>query len=97
VTNEYATVSPTPTTVQPAPHAGRALEIAVMQSVATWIVRNALASGYKSVTGRTPPRARDADVTVRRILVWAAVTAVAISATDVVVDRFALRRDHTIH
>ena len=67
----------------------QAVQIAVVQMVATWAVQRALSFGYRRLTGRDEPTARDADVPLRRILAWAAASA---AAANVVVDRLVLRR-----
>jgi len=58
---------------------------------ATWAVRRAIESGYQRATGRPLPTARDRTVPLGRVLVWAAVLAAAVAATDVLVDRVILR------
>jgi multisubunit Na+/H+ antiporter MnhE subunit len=58
---------------------------------ATWAVRRALETGYHRVTGNVLPTARDRDVPLRRALLWAAVTAAAVAAANVAVDRVLLR------
>jgi len=69
----------------------RAVKVAVLEMGATWVVRRALEFGYRRATGRELPTARDVNVPFRKVLVWASVTAAAIAATNVVVDRVALR------
>ena len=70
---------------------GMTIKVAASESAATWIVRRALESGYRCVTGQVPPTARDRDVPFRRILAWAAVSAAAVAVANVVVDRVVLR------
>ncbi len=54
---------------------------------ATWAVRKALEMAYTARTGHRPPRASDPDESMRRIIIWAATTAVAVAVVNVVVDR----------
>lgn len=67
------------------------MEIAVVQMAATWVVQRALASAYRRITGNAEPTARDADVPLGRIFVWAATTAAAVAIVNVAVDRWVLR------
>src|SRR5262249_47655589 len=71
----------------------RAVKIAVAEAVATYLVRRALESGHRRLTGRPLPTARDRDVPFRQVMVWASVTGAALSAATVLVDQFALLRD----
>jgi hypothetical protein len=68
-----------------------AIKIAVVESVASWLVRRAMESGYRKATGQAPPTARDQAAPLRRILVWAAVSAAAVAVANVVADRVVLR------
>jgi hypothetical protein len=81
------------TSVADLPGIRLAVTIALLESAATWAVRRALDSGYRLATGHVPPTARDPNVPFRRIVAWAVVTATAVTAADVAVDRFALRRE----
>ena len=67
------------------------VKIAVVESVASWLVRRAMESGYRKATGQAPPTARDQGAPLRRILVWAAVSAAAVAVANVVADRVVLR------
>ena len=72
---------------------GRAAKVAapLVAGVATWAVRTALDSGFRRATGRPAPSASDLNVLPGRILLWAAVTAVAVTGVNVAVDRVLLR------
>jgi hypothetical protein len=72
----------------------QAVEVWIGEAAATWAVRRTLELGYRHATGSALPTARDRDVPLRRILVWAAVSAAAVAVANVVVDRVALR--HTL-
>ena len=54
---------------------------------ATWAVRKMMDSGYRRATGSEPPYAGNPENTLRQALMWAAVTAAAIAAVNVMVDR----------
>jgi hypothetical protein len=69
----------------------QAMRVAALESAATYVARRGLEFGYRA-TGRELPTARDRNVPFRQVLVWATVTAAAMSAATVVVDQFALRR-----
>jgi hypothetical protein len=69
----------------------QAAKIAIIEMAATWVVRTALNSGFRRATGNSPPTARDPDVPFRRIIAWAAMTAAAVTAADIVADRVVLR------
>ena len=47
---------------------------------------------YTKATGNQPPRASDPDASLRRIIIWAATTAVAVAVVNVVVDRMTAPR-----
>jgi hypothetical protein len=61
---------------------------------ATWAVRKAMDSAYTRATGAAPPRASDPNASMRRILVYAAVTAAAVAVVNVAVDRLTAPRPH---
>jgi Protein of unknown function (DUF4235) len=69
----------------------QAVRLWVLEAAATWTVRRALESGYRLATGSALPTARDRDVPFRQALVWASVTAAAVAASNVAVDRVVLR------
>jgi hypothetical protein len=69
----------------------QAAKVAIMEMATTWAVRTALDSGFRRATGHSPPTARDPDVPYRRIIAWAAMTAAAVTAADIVADRVVLR------
>ena len=71
----------------------RAMKVAVLESAATYVARRILEFGYRRATGRELPTARDRNAPFRQVLVWATLTAAAMSAATVVVDQFALRRE----
>lgn len=54
---------------------------------ATMLVRKALNSGYKRVTGSAAPDPREPGVTLGRALMWAVVTAATAAAVEVAVYR----------
>lgn len=70
----------------------QSVEVEVVQMVVTWWVQHAMSSGYRRLTGREEPTARDASVPLRRIVAWAAASAAAVAASNVMVDRLVLRR-----
>jgi hypothetical protein len=70
----------------------QAMKVAALESAATYVARRGLEFGYRRATGRELPTARDHNTPFRQVLVWATVTAAAMSAATVVVDQFALRR-----
>ena len=70
-----------------------AVKIAVVESAASWVVRRALESGYRRATGQAPPTARDQGVPLRRILIWASVSAAAVAVANVAADRVVLRHE----
>jgi hypothetical protein len=70
----------------------QSIGIAVLQMVVTWAVQRAMSSGYRTLTGREEPTARDATVPFRRVIVWAAASAAAVAVSNVAVDRLVLRR-----
>jgi hypothetical protein len=59
---------------------------------ATWAVQKGLEKAYVKATGHRPPRANDPDASMRRIIVWAATTAVAVAVVNVVIDRMTAPR-----
>jgi Protein of unknown function (DUF4235) len=59
---------------------------------ATWAVQKGLSAVYTKTTGHQPPRANDPDASLRRIVVWAATTAVAVAVVNVVIDRMTAPR-----
>jgi hypothetical protein len=65
--------------------------IAVVEMAVTWLVRRMLDLAFQRATGHEPPTARDRGVPFRRIMAWAAVTAAAVAAADVIADRVVLR------
>ena len=70
----------------------RTVRLHLWQVGATWVVQNALASGYRLATGRPAPTARDSGISLRKVATWAALTAAAVAATNVAVDRIVLRQ-----
>jgi hypothetical protein len=72
-----------------------AVKIAVVESAASWVVRRVLESGYRRATGHRPPTARDQGVPLRRILIWASLSAAAVAVANVVADRVVLRHEPT--
>lgn len=58
---------------------------------AIWGVRKALDTAYRLSTGSEPPRASDPEQSLRRVVVWAAVSAAALAAVTVVIDRSTAR------
>ena len=61
---------------------------------ATWAVQRGLEKAYVMATGHAPPRASDPHASMRRIILWAATTAVAVAVVNVVIDRMTAPR-HT--
>lgn len=58
---------------------------------ATMLVRKALNSGYRRVTGSPAPSPGERDVTLGRALMWAVVTAATAAAVEVAVYRIVNR------
>ena len=63
----------------------------LVAGTAVWAVRRALDSVYRRATGHSAPNAGDPQAPLRKIVIWAGVTAAAVSAVNVVVDRTILR------
>ena len=72
---------------------GQLVRVTVLEVAVTWGVRRALDLGYRQATGRPVPSARQADIRFGRVVLWAAVSAAAIAAANVVVDRTVLRQE----
>lgn len=82
---------------QVTPTAGLAKLVSPLAAIgATWGVRKALDSAYHKASGGPPPRANDPDESLRRVLLWAAVSAAALAIVNVVIDRATARysRNH---
>lgn len=56
---------------------------------ATWVARKVMDSAYRGVTGHRPPSADDPRTSLKKALVWAAITAAAAAVVEVAVYRFA--------
>ena len=54
---------------------------------ATWAVRKAMTTAYKSRTGHLPPQSDDPEVPLGKILVWTVASAVVSAAVEVVIIR----------
>ncbi len=59
---------------------------------ATWAVRKALDTGYRSVAGHNPPNSQDPQVKLGPALMWAAITAASAAVVEVAVFRFLAKR-----
>ncbi len=59
---------------------------------ATWAVRKALDTGYRSVTGHNPPNSQDPQAKLGPTLMWAALTAASAAVVEVAVFRFLAKR-----
>jgi hypothetical protein len=59
---------------------------------ATWAVRKALDSGYRSVTGRGAPNPQDPQAKLGSALMWAAITAASAAVVEVAVFRLLARK-----
>jgi Protein of unknown function (DUF4235) len=72
---------------------GRGAKVAapIVAGAATWAARKAMDSGFRRATGRPAPAASDLNILPGRIVLWAAVTAVVVTAINVAVDRVMLR------
>lgn len=55
---------------------------------ATWAVRKALDTGYRSVTGRNAPNSQDIQVKLGSALTWAAITSASAAVVEVAVFRY---------
>jgi hypothetical protein len=74
--------------------AGLARLVAPLAEIgAMWGVRKALDSVYRRSTGSEPPRAHDPEASLRKVLMWAAVSAAALAVVNVVIDRVTARYD----
>lgn len=58
---------------------------------AVWGVRKVLDSAYRRSTGSEPPRANDPEASLRRVLLWAAVSAAVLAVVHVAIDRATAR------
>jgi hypothetical protein len=76
--------------------ASTALKVAapLIALAATWAVRKAMDAAYTRATGSEPPRASDPQASMRRILIYAAVTAAAVAVVNVAVDRLTAPHPH---
>ncbi len=68
-----------------------AVKIAAVEAISTWVVKRSLEFGYRKVTGRALPTARDRDDPFGQVLFWATVSAAALTATTVIADQTVLR------
>lgn len=59
----------------------------VLTLVATWSTKKGLASIYRKKTGSNPPGTNDAQASLIRIIGWAALSAVVLTAVDVLISR----------
>jgi anti-sigma-K factor RskA len=59
---------------------------------ATWAVRKALNSSYRSVTGRSAPNPQDVNGTWGSALMWAALTAASAAVVEVAVYRYLAKK-----
>lgn len=75
------------TAVQPHERPDLHLLAPVIAVGATMLIRKALDSGYRRVTGRQAPGPRDTSSSVLRVLAWTAVTAAVAAAVEVAVYR----------
>lgn len=53
----------------------------------TWVARKALDSSYRKFTGHNPPHAVDPGVSIRKAVMWAALTAATAAITEVLIYR----------
>ena len=56
---------------------------------ATWVARKVMDSTYRGVTGHRPPSADDPRTSLKKALVWAAITAAVAAVVEVAVYRIA--------
>lgn len=54
---------------------------------ATWATRKGLNNAYQRRTGKTPPNAAANDVSIGRIIIWAAITAAVVATVNVLINR----------
>jgi len=54
---------------------------------ATWATRKGLNNAYQKRTGKNPPNAADDNVSIGRIILWAAITAAVVATVDVLINR----------
>ncbi|TAK69479.1 MAG: DUF4235 domain-containing protein [Actinomycetota bacterium] len=62
---------------------------------ATWGARQALGAGYRKATGTPPPRNEDIEVPLRKVLIFAVLSAVAASVANVLITRAVTRATAT--
>jgi hypothetical protein len=62
---------------------------------ATWALRKAMAGAYQRRTGQKPPTRFDRSVPLSQALMWAVMTAVAVSTLQVFLDRGLSRATNT--
>ena len=59
---------------------------------ATWVVRKALDSSYRSLSGHAAPNSKDTTVKLSSALAWAALTAASAAVVEVAVFRLLARK-----
>lgn len=59
----------------------------VLTITATWLTKRGLTAAYQKKTGTNPPSASDQQASLGRIIAWAALSAVVLTAVDVLINR----------
>lgn len=54
---------------------------------AGWLTKKGLDAAYQKRTGSKPPTAGDRQASMSRIIIWAVISAVALTAVDVLINR----------
>jgi Protein of unknown function (DUF4235) len=63
------------------------IAVPALTLAAAFVIRKALDTAYEKSTGKTPPKATDPDTSLRRAIVYAAVTAAAVAVANVAIGR----------
>jgi cytochrome c oxidase assembly factor CtaG len=68
----------------------------ILTITATWLTKRGLTAAYQKKTGTNPPTASDQQASLGRIIAWAALSAVVLTAVDVLINRTLSSVDKTI-
>jgi len=68
----------------------------VLTITATWLTKKGLSAAYQKKTGTNPPSASDQQASLGRIIAWAALSAVVLTAVDVLINRTLNAVDKTV-
>ena len=64
----------------------------IVGALVSGIVVSSLKGGWRKVTGEAPPKANDLDVPVKKTLLWAMVSAMAVAGVEVLAARAGAKR-----